>query len=87
MARHLADTPQYGVVSATLAVLYMNQGHYERAAETYRSLLEKEPDSAEHRSGLSTALARMEAVAEKHRHTEKIATLKAWLAAIKKDAR
>jgi len=87
MARLLSDAPQHGVVSATLAALYMNQGHYEKAAETYRGLVEREPDRPEHRSGLETALKRMGEVAERHRSTEKIARLKAWLASIKKDAR
>jgi len=86
MARLLSDAPQHGVVSATLAALYMNQGHYEKAAETYRSLVEREPDRPEHRSGLEAALKRMGEVAARHRSTEKIARLKAWLASIKKDA-
>ena len=86
LARLLAETPQYGVVSATLAALYMNQGHYEKAAETYRSLVEKEPERPEHRSGLKTALEKMAEVAARRRSTEKIARLKAWLASIKRDA-
>jgi len=86
LARLISEAPQQGVVSATLAALYMNQGHYEKAAETYRTLVEREPDRPEHRSGLETALKRMSEVAARHRSTEKIARLKTWLASIKKDA-
>jgi len=86
MARQMSETPQHGVVSATLAALYMNQGHYEKAAETYRGLVEKEPDRLEHQNGLETALKKMGEVAAKNRSTAKITILKEWLATIKKNA-
>ncbi|MBU1741569.1 MAG: tetratricopeptide repeat protein [Proteobacteria bacterium] len=56
----LADAPQRGesristpAPTATLAELYHQQGHLERAAEVYRKLLAAEPDNEQYRGRLA----------------------------------
>ncbi|MBT8357364.1 MAG: tetratricopeptide repeat protein [Desulfobacterales bacterium] len=48
--------PDNDFKTATMARVYFNQGHYEKAKEIYKHLLKYEPDSRD----LATALAEVE---------------------------
>jgi pentatricopeptide repeat protein len=41
------------VLSATLAEIYMRQGHFEKARDVYRQLLAREADNSVYRSRLA----------------------------------
>ena len=41
------------ILSATLAEIYMRQGHFEKAREVYRQLLDREKDNSVYRSRLA----------------------------------
>jgi len=49
-------TPDSDFKTATMARVYSNQGHYEKAAEIYKHLLKSEPE----RQDLARALAGVE---------------------------
>jgi tetratricopeptide (TPR) repeat protein len=43
-----------GIVTATLADIYLEQGHLEKAVEIYEKLVRKEPDNTFYKQRLSS---------------------------------
>lgn len=50
------DQKEAPLLSATLASLYMSQGHYQEAADVYQKLLARDPSDEESREGFVKAL-------------------------------
>lgn len=84
-----ASVPQDedGIVSETLAELYVRHGHYEKAAVTYQRLLIQYPGRPDLRQGLEAALSKMEAggASAQGRSAQKVVHLKTWLSRIQED--
>lgn len=85
--------------TATLASLYMRQGHYEEAVKIYKKLLERHPSDTESLHGLEAALSRLSLEKPKDEislespsvrpgplpQKAKTERLEAWLKALRKD--
>jgi tetratricopeptide (TPR) repeat protein len=82
LTRTLSEGAPEGVVSGTLAMLYTEQGHHDKAAEVYKKLLEKEPNHEGHRRGWEAALKKVEGQAAR---IKKETHLKQWLTALQKE--
>ena len=66
-------TDEKDIQTVTMAGIYADQGHYEKAADIYKFLLEKDPD----RQDLADALARIrqKQIQEKHGNGKDLAQL------------
>ncbi len=82
LTRALSEGAPDGVVSGTLAMLYTEQGHHDKAAEVYKKLLEREPGNEEYRRGLEAAQKK---VAGHAARIKKETHLKQWLTALQKE--
>ncbi|HLG21648.1 MAG TPA: tetratricopeptide repeat protein [Candidatus Manganitrophaceae bacterium] len=89
-----------GVLSTTLASLYMSQGHYDKAIDVYKKLLTRDPSDEESAAGLRKATEKWAALAKGAPSTEspggaekskpragKAQRLQAWLDSIRKEER
>ena len=59
--------PEHQIQTATMARIYTQQGHYRKAAEIYRHLLERDPS----RKDLAEALAEVESLQNEESHPGK----------------
>ncbi len=72
--------------TATLGALYLAQGHFDEAEETFRQVLERDPDDLEASSGLAEIEARRSGheaepdVGEEKAASQKVAVLREYLA-------
>jgi Tfp pilus assembly protein PilF len=82
LTRALSEGAPDGVVSGTLAMLYTDQGHHDKAAEVYKKLLEKEPNHEAYRQGLEATIKKIEGQTAAHKKTTH---LKQWLTALQKE--
>lgn len=77
------------LATGTLAALYMDQGHFQEAAEVYKKILERDPSDQESLKGLESALQKLTgpAVLENGRGRQasgKTQRLQSWLDSIRK---
>ncbi len=73
----MEDQNSFGeVYTVTMAGIYEEQGHFAKAAEVYRKLLERDPDNKQ----LRQALARVMESAEKNTEKQRIEDLfRSWI--------
>lgn len=88
--------PEGELLSPTLASLYISQGHYEKAIEVYKKLLEITPEDEEFQEGLRSATEKLRAARpedttgsgserKKKLPTGKTQRLQSWLDSIRED--